>query len=274
MADTSTLVLSIQRRLREKGHDLGTSGPARDGVDGDLGSNLDRSKTLQAVAREIGVTAAAETEDPGVPDGLAKPDQFFGYLREGPILGPVLTGPEVSGCNAILTAVAEADWPVSWAAYALATAYHETAGTMQPIREYGGPSYLRRNYDVTGANPARAKKHGNVNPGDGIRYCGRGYVQLTWHCNYDRAGRALGVDLVRDPDAALQPDVAAKVMVRGMSEGWFCNKKCADFLPKTGPARPEQFREARRIINGQDKARKIADYALIFQEALLRGGWN
>lgn len=273
MTDPSELVLSIQRRLSDDGHDLGTSGPARNGIDGQLGTNLDRSKTLQAVAKQIGADVTPRLAEQPTPEGLTEAKEFFDYLRKGTVLGPVLSQSEVSGATTILAAVADAGWPLSWAAYALATAYHETAGTMQPIREYGGPSYLRRNYDVCGANPTRARKHGNVNPGDGERYCGRGYVQLTWHCNYERAGDAVGVDLVADPDAALQPANAAKIMVRGMAEGWFCGRTCADFLPTAGPASAEQFRAARRIINGQDRARMIADYALIFQGALIEGGW-
>ena len=84
----------------------------------------------------------------------------------------------------------------------------------------------------------------------------------------------MGVDLVADPDAALDPGIAAEVMVRGMAEGWFTGRKCGDFLPDTGPASPDQFREARRIINRTDRARLVADYALIFQGALYEGGWH
>jgi putative chitinase len=77
-------------------------------------------------------------------------DAFFAALRSG-LLGPTLSAQEVDGCNAILKAMEGA--PLAWTAYALATAYHETASTMQPIKEYGGSTYFTRMYDVTGAAP-------------------------------------------------------------------------------------------------------------------------
>jgi putative chitinase len=60
----------------------------------------------------------------------------------------------VNGCNAVLAAMEGC--PLSWTAYALATAYHETASTMQPIKEYGGQTYFTRMYDVAerGLRPA------------------------------------------------------------------------------------------------------------------------
>jgi putative chitinase len=85
-------------------------------------------------------------------------------------------------------------------AYILATAFHETATTMQPIKERGGRAYLEANYDVTGEKPAQARANGNTEPGDGARYAGRGFVQLTWKNNYRRVGDLIGVDLVSSPD--------------------------------------------------------------------------
>ena len=134
---------------------------------------------------------------------------FFADLRKG-LLGPTLDQDEVSGCEAVLDAMA--GLPLSWCAYALATAYHETAHTMQPIREFGGPKYLTRMYDVTGARPALARQMGNTEPGDGVKYCGRGLVQLTWKVNYAKAGAKIGVDLVNHPDAQWCPANAARIM--------------------------------------------------------------
>lgn len=196
---------------------------------------------------------------------------FYDALRTG-ILGPTLSPSEVNGCEAILEAMEGA--PLAWTAYALATAYHETASTMQPIKEYGGTSYFTRMYDVTGARPQMAVANGNTCAGDGPRYCGRGYVQLTWKNNYTKAGRECGVDLASDPDRALEPDIAAKIMRRGMQEGWFTGKKFSDYLPGSGPASLAQFTAARRIINGTDKAAQVADHAVKFQQALEAGGWK
>ena len=195
---------------------------------------------------------------------------FFDHCRDG-VMRPTLDDDEVTGAKAILAAMAGA--PLSWCAYALATAWHETAHTMQPIKEYGGPSYFFRMYDLQGQRPKFAKANGNTQPGDGARYFGRGYVQLTWRANYRRAGQRLGLDLEGSPDQALQPDIAALILRRGMEEAWFTSKGFADYLPAKMPASRGDFIKARRIINGTDKAELIAGYATAFQAALIAGGW-
>lgn len=202
---------------------------------------------------------------------LASPRLFFDSVRAG-ILGPQLSSDEVSGCDAILEAMQGA--PLSWTAYALATAYHETASTMQPIREMGGSVYLTRMYDVTGARPKLAAANGNICAGDGVKYAGRGYVQLTWKNNYASAGEKCGLDLVDDPDLALDPEAAARIMREGMTHGWFTGRSFADCLPGSGEASVSQFAMARRIINGSDKAAQIAEHAVAFQRALVAGGWS
>lgn len=201
---------------------------------------------------------------------LREPAKFFAACRVC-VMGPTLDAGEVSGTEAVLEAMTAA--PLAYCAYALATAWHETAHSMQPVKEYGGPSYLTRMYDITGQRPALAKSYGNTEPGDGIRYCGRGYVQLTWKVNYRRASNELGVDLIGNPDLAMQPDIAARIMRTGMEEGWFTGRSFASFLPSDGPAERASFFNARRIINGSDKAGQIADYALQFQDGLRAGGW-
>lgn len=200
---------------------------------------------------------------------LSHPAAFFSAIREGSALGPVLSSSEVEGCQAILAACD--GLPVSWAAYCLATAVVETAGTMQPIGEIGGNAYFTRRYDIAGQNPAKARELGNLSPGDGARYKGRGYVQLTGRVNYQRAARELALPLLLDPDLALQPDVAAKIMRRGMTEGWFTGRTLSVLPPV---ADFEQFKKARRIINGNDRAAEIAEHAIEFQSALMAGGWS
>lgn len=200
---------------------------------------------------------------------------FFDHCRGEPskpgVMGPSLDPDEVSGANVILSAME--GLPIAWAAYALATAWHETGHTMQPVKERGGPRYFTRLYDVTGSRPSLARKMGNTTPGDGPRYCGRGYVQLTWKSNYYKAGKKLGVDLVGNPNLAMQREVAAKIMRHGMREGWFTGKRFDSYLPAHGMASRKQFSDARRIINGTDRAAMIAGYAVEFQEALKAGGW-
>lgn len=202
---------------------------------------------------------------------LASPRAFYDNLRSG-LLGPTLSPSEVNGCEAILDAMEGA--PLAWTAYALATAYHETASTMQPIKEYGGATYFMRMYDVTGARPQMAVANGNNCAGDGPLYCGRGYVQLTWKNNYAKAGKECGVDLVGEPDLALNPEIAAKVLRRGMQEGWFTGKAFSDYLPGAGRATDGQYARARYIINGSDKAQQIAGHAKAFEDALVLGVWK
>lgn len=200
---------------------------------------------------------------------LRLPVKCFDALRDG-ILGPELSPSEVDGCNAILTAMD--GLPISFAAYALATAFHETNHTLQPVRELGGVRYLAK-YD-TGQLAIRLGNTPQAD-GDGQLYCGRGYVQITGRANYQRAQNETGVLLVRHPDLALEPGYAAAIMRRGMEEGWFTGKKLETYLPSENiPATREQFAAARRIINGVDRANLIATYALAFQGALFTGRWG
>jgi predicted chitinase len=187
---------------------------------------------------------------------LSKPVAFFAEVRieHGP-----LKAKQVEGFNALLTAMDA--WPISWVAYGLATSWHETAATMQPIKEFGGQAYFKRMYDPKGQNPKLAARLGNTQPGDGAKYAGRGYVQLTGRANYAKYG------IADTPDDAMKPDVAARILVDGMSKGVFTGKKLADYLPG-------DYANARRVINGTDRAAHIANLAIGFEAALTAGGWS
>jgi len=233
-------------------------------------------------ASAVASPVAAPAADQDARGAFADYAEFYDYLRGNKMLGPTISPSEFAGCDAILKACALVQSPLAYAAYQLATPYLETAHTMLPVKEIGGTAYYTRLYDVTGQNPARARANGNTAPGDGARYCGRGLVQTTWKNNYARADKRLhelgilkpGESLVETPDLALRPDVAAAMLTVGMQEGWFTGKKLADYLPATGPATAPAFTQARRIINGQDRAADIASYAMQFQAALQAGGWR
>lgn len=167
---------------------------------------------------------------------------------------------QVDGFNAILKAINEwggdAKNPL-YVAYILATAWHETARTMKPIEEYGKGKGRRygSNIDINGTRYTGLKHF----------YYGRGYVQLTWLTNYKNMGKILGVDLVNKPELALDHHTASKIMIYGMLNGSFTGKRLSNYLKK---GTLEEFKQARRIINGMDKATNIAYQAQAFLQAI------
>jgi hypothetical protein len=184
---------------------------------------------------------------------------FFDGIRHTPFPGKLTAG-NVKGITAILDEWErrQLDDP-RWLAYMLATTKWETDHTMQPIQEAGGKAYLTRMYDPTGARPALAKRNGNRTKGDGILYSGKGFVQLTWKNNYAAMTTRLqaagfDVDLVKNPDLAMRLDIASFILFDGMIHGVFTGKKLADYFSatKNDPV------NARRIINGTDRAAEIA----------------
>lgn len=164
---------------------------------------------------------------------------------------PALAHPsQVAGFNTLLAAYVSFKWTdFRWFAYLLATTWHETDYTMQPVREAFWETEVWR------------EKHFRYWP-----WYGRGFCQLTWKGNYALADSALGLggSLLKDPDEALHLDIAAKVIFRGMSEGWFTGRKLSDFIYGTTC----DYRNSRRIINGLDKALTIAHYATGFEACL------
>ena len=156
----------------------------------------------------------------------------------------------VGDTRLIINVCAANDLLRNQAAYVLSTAWHETAHTMKPVREYGGETYLKK------------KKY--------YPYVGMGYVQLTWRENYEKASRKLGVDFVTNPRLLLKQEYAAKILVRGMAEGWFTGKKLADYIT----VYRSDYKGARRIINGTDKAALIAGYAEQYETLLKAEGYG
>ena len=171
---------------------------------------------------------------------------FYAEVREL-LFGGVLSQSQFDGINAILNAW-DPGTDSRWVAYALATAYHETAKAMQPVREIGKGA---------GRPYGKPEPNGNV-------YYGRGLVQLTWATNYKKFGELVHAPLYDNPDLALQPDIAAKIMTIGMTEGGFTGRKLGDYF--WGPH--ADWTDARRIINGLDRAWLIAGYAMHFYHAL------
>lgn len=180
---------------------------------------------------------------------LKNPAAFFQGAKA--VTG-TLTQSQVDGINYLLKAMER--WPVQWVAYGLATSYWETAKTFQPIEEIG---------------KGRGRKYGVPGPHGGQIAYGRGHVQLTWPDNYQKADDELGLGgaLVKDYRKALDPKIAADILVRGMEEGWFTGKSLKSY-------EPGDYVNDRRIINGTDKAHQIAGYARQFETALTAGVWS
>lgn len=182
---------------------------------------------------------------------VANPDAFFAAVRK--ITGS-LDQEQVDILNRLTAAAAR--WGAGWLAYAIATAWHESR--LKPIEEWG---------------KGKGREYGKTNATGKAPY-GRGLVQLTWHANYVKADDELhlGGALVKNYDLALDPEIAVQIMVRGMEKGWFTGKSLATYIGAGEGSLPE-FKAARRIINGTDKADLIAGYAVKFQDALVAGGW-
>jgi len=202
---------------------------------------------------------------------------FFDHIRLSLFDGK-LSQRQVDGLNFILDGWEEdhAKWDDRWLAYALGTTHLETGAEMQPINERGGFNYFESNYGPQGHNPARAKKMGNTQPGDGAKYHGRGFVQLTWKNNYDVMAKHLtkvfgqNIDLVADPELALNPSYAAEIMFHGMNMGSFTGKKLADYFTLNSDGSPDRdnWVGARAIINGNDKAPVIANLGKRYYAAI------
>lgn len=182
---------------------------------------------------------------------------FYDIIRKNLFSG-VLTQGQVDGINSILN-----EWrsrnlsDLRWLAYMFATAFHETNKRIQPVREayYLGEPGPAENYRKT------------------LRYYpyyGRGLVQLTWEDNYKKMGKVLGVDLVNSPDKALEYEISVQIMFEGMLRaetgvGDFTYKSLEDYFNST----TDDPVNARRVINGVDRAEEVAQLHNKFLGALV-----
>lgn len=177
-----------------------------------------------------------------------------------------LTEQNVMGMDRVLDYLENRRMPLNRAAYTLATFYWETGATMHPIREAPQMSESWR------------KAHFRYWP-----YYGRGHVQLTWKDNYARMSKdpdfikeTGGADLVNNPDLMLDWKYALPASVIGMEKGIYTGKALNDYIDTVDESDTEDAREynnARRIVNGTDKAQKITDMALTFERGLKKSGW-
>jgi len=195
---------------------------------------------------------------------------FFSFVRSRIFAGKLTQG-VVDTINGILKCYRENGRDdIRDIAYILATAYYESYSAAK------NPNWLpvREGWAKTNEGAIRAvtslfekgiiSKNYAIPDEEGKSWYGRGYVQITWKENYRRLGDAIGVDLVANPDLALDREVSINILVIGMVKGLFTGKKLADYLtPKT-----TDYANARRIINGTDRALPIASKAYKFYQGL------
>lgn len=196
---------------------------------------------------------------PVVVKPVASPT-FYAKVRKSLFSGSLTQG-QVDGLGVILKATESL--PMKHRAYLLATAFHETAQTMQPVRETLASTDTR-----AVAILDNAFKKGQLAwvrtpywhfDSSGKTWIGRGYCQLTHKDNYAKASAKLGIDLLSNPNKAMDPSVAVQILVRGSTEGWFTGKKLSDYT---------NYKDMRRVINGTERASIVAAYADQFEKAL------
>jgi hypothetical protein len=196
---------------------------------------------------------------------------FYAAARATPF-GGRLTPQNVDGTNTILD-----EWEANWSgrdprclAYILATAFHETGGTMAPVPEGFAKT------DAAARKIVSRRSYGKPDPETGLVYYGCGFVQLTWRRNYEAMGQILGLDLVHKPDLALDLKTAVRILFEGMfrsvsGKGDFSGKALDDyFAGPVGSVAEERQKaiKARAIVNGKDKAEQIATYYASFLTAI------
>lgn len=201
---------------------------------------------------------------------------FFDTVR--PLFGGSLNQGQVDGMNKIVEYGETWEYPPLWLAYILATAHHETARWMQPIREGArryGPDYtdasakravaaiyekgiIRRNYALP------AGPHGQS-------YYGRGLIQITWYNNYLKFERLLKKPFTENPDLVLEWENALDILFVGMRDGMFRDSSL-NMIQSVS-----DYKAARDIVNGDGHKKwggtkrideRMADYAKVFLDAL------
>lgn len=204
---------------------------------------------------------------------------FFQSLRRrnSGVFGTSLSQSQVDGIEGILAAFeSHGDGKADTLAYALATAFHETGSRMVPVREGFASSDASARRIVSnlaakrGASSAVAKYAKPAGAYSHVYY-GRGLVQLTWLSNYHASSKDAGVDLVRYPDKMLEPEISARVMIKGLLDGrWNGQGKGLRYYLDKG-----DLRGARRTVNITDKWELIAGYHKAFLAAIeAGGGWS
>ena len=181
--------------------------------------------------------------------------RFFNAIR--PMFDNQLSTIQVDRIEAVVEGLEDRKVPVRYAAYILATAHHET-GRFIHMQELWGPTPAQKRYESR-------KDLGNTVKGDGKKFLGRGFVQITGRKNYTYWTRRLGVDLLKEPHLTTLVKYAVPILIDGMLEGTFTGKKLSNYT---------RYMDMRRVVNGMDRADDIAEYAVSYEDALRKSGYG
>jgi predicted chitinase len=205
-------VRKLQQRLKAVGYDIGS-------VDGVFDRSTDRC--VKVFQRDHGL-AADGVVGPATNSALVSAKRVHGGV--GHVAGEARFTPDqlaaLLGCKAanvrrywppLRSALAEQGLSDEASAIAAIATVATEVPDFAPINEFGGSAYFRKMYEGR-------KDLGNTRPGDGVRYHGRGFIQLTGRANYRGYGKKLGVPLEQKPALALDPSVAARVLAAYMRD--------------------------------------------------------
>jgi predicted chitinase len=135
----------------------------------------------------------------------------------------------------------------------ITTPRQKAAFVAQLAHESGG---FRYNEEIASGSAYEGRRDlGNTQPGDGVRFKGRGFIQVTGRANYEAAGKALGLPLTTQPELAAKPENAARIAA------WFWKSRGLN-----GPAEAGKFDDVTRRINGGLNGKASRDQ--LYQSAL------
>ena len=198
--------------------------------------------------------------DPGPVDGYLGPRTFGALLLT--VGGSRLPTGRIS---ALATACAEhlPDFGITTRlriVHMLAQLAHETAG-WRFLEEVGGPTYLSK-YDGR-------RDLGNVRPGDGARFKGRGPIQVTGRSNYRAYGRRIGLDLEAAPERAADPMIGMHIACLYWSDHGLNAYADADNGRAIGRAINRGNAHSPRPANGEaDRLERVAELKAVWPETV------
>lgn len=217
---------------------------------------------------------------------------FFAALRRrgSAAFGISLSAQQMRGIEAILDEARGRGVGLCHLAAILATVYHETGGSMQPVEENLNYSAKRltqvwparfptlASAEPYAGNPRKLANRvyggrlGNVAADDGWRFRGRGLAQITGKANYAKFGLAAA------PEQASEMATAVRILFDGMTEGFFTGKRLADFDTDeslSGAAIGYRYAASRAIVNADVRqiGPKIEAYGRAFEAALREAGY-